>query len=212
MVERAASVAQVKTAKRRRQPAVTEDRILNVAERMFAESGFDAVSTKQLAREAGLTIGALYHHFPGKEAIYDAATRRVFARRSQTPAHLMEAGIEPRERLVRLVAHFVEALSVDRNFALLLRRELLDPRGEGAPGYLDFFRRNIALFKGSFRQVAPRADVDKGVATILALSFGFASMKGIYAVAPDVRPSLGTPRRIAEYAVAVLLDGGVAAK
>lgn len=36
---------------------------------MFGERGYDAASTNEILARAGLTRGALYHHFPSKEAI-----------------------------------------------------------------------------------------------------------------------------------------------
>ncbi|MFE2286529.1 ScbR family autoregulator-binding transcription factor [Streptomyces sp. NPDC059443] len=43
--------------------------ILEAAARVFDERGFDAASTNEILASTGLTRGALYHHFPSKEAI-----------------------------------------------------------------------------------------------------------------------------------------------
>ena len=49
--------------------------------------------------------------------------------------------------------------------------------------------------------------LDQAVATMLALIFGFANMRGIYALFPSVRKMLVTPEEIAEYATSLLLHG-----
>jgi TetR/AcrR family transcriptional regulator len=55
----------------------TRDLILDAAERLFAEHGFDGVSVRDLAAAAGLRNQAsLYHHFSNKQAIYEATLRR----------------------------------------------------------------------------------------------------------------------------------------
>ncbi|MEV6803916.1 ScbR family autoregulator-binding transcription factor [Streptomyces sp. NPDC051132] len=46
--------------------------ILEAAAAVFGERGYDAASTNEILARAGLTRGALYHHFPSKEAIASA--------------------------------------------------------------------------------------------------------------------------------------------
>ncbi len=59
------------------QEAPTKDRILDAAERLFAEHGFDGVSLRTIIAEAGVNLAAVHYHFHSKEALLDA----VFARR-----------------------------------------------------------------------------------------------------------------------------------
>jgi len=54
--------------------------VLEVAERHFAASGYEAASTEALVREAGLTRGALYHHFGSKRELFRAVARVVQSR------------------------------------------------------------------------------------------------------------------------------------
>ncbi|MER5767575.1 ScbR family autoregulator-binding transcription factor [Streptomyces sp. NPDC001985] len=46
--------------------------ILEAAADVFAENGYEGASTTAILAKTGLTRGALYHHFPSKEAIADA--------------------------------------------------------------------------------------------------------------------------------------------
>lgn len=55
----------------------TRDEILYTALHLFAQRGFDAVSTDMIARQLALTKGALYRHFENKQAIYDAIWQRM---------------------------------------------------------------------------------------------------------------------------------------
>lgn len=50
----------------------TKDKILKAALHLFSQSGFDAVSTSQIAESLSITKGALYRHFESKQAIFDA--------------------------------------------------------------------------------------------------------------------------------------------
>jgi AcrR family transcriptional regulator len=46
--------------------------LMAAARRLFGERGFAAVSIEEIASEAGVTRGALYHHFDSKEALFGA--------------------------------------------------------------------------------------------------------------------------------------------
>jgi AcrR family transcriptional regulator len=55
---------------------VTRDRILDVAEALFAARGFSGTSMRDIAADADLTAASLYNHFAGKEALYGAVLQR----------------------------------------------------------------------------------------------------------------------------------------
>ncbi len=55
----------------------TLETILTVALRHFGEYGFAATSLEEVVREAGVTRGALYHHFKGKQALFEAVIKRI---------------------------------------------------------------------------------------------------------------------------------------
>jgi AcrR family transcriptional regulator len=48
-----------------------------VATQLFAEYGFEDTSIEQVLRAADVSRGALYHHFPGKEALFEAVLEAV---------------------------------------------------------------------------------------------------------------------------------------
>lgn len=60
--------------------AVTRARILDAALELFADRGFYGTSMRQIAAAAGLTSGALYHHFESKEAILWGVLNDVMGR------------------------------------------------------------------------------------------------------------------------------------
>lgn len=62
---------QVKT-RRERYVESTRAALLETGRRFFAERGFTDVSAEELVRAAGLTRGALYHHFAGKQGLFEA--------------------------------------------------------------------------------------------------------------------------------------------
>lgn len=56
----------------------TKERLLDAAERLFAEKGFDEVSVRELAAVAGANVAAVNYHFQGKENLFSEVVRRRF--------------------------------------------------------------------------------------------------------------------------------------
>src|ERR1700733_11334533 len=54
--------------------AMTRERLLGEARRLFRERGYAATSLEQIAEAAGVTKGAIYGHFPSKEDLLISAT------------------------------------------------------------------------------------------------------------------------------------------
>ena len=64
---------------RNKYPEVTVERILDAAQRLFLEKGYDNTTIQDIVDElGGLTKGAVYHHFKSKEEIMDAVGDRMF--------------------------------------------------------------------------------------------------------------------------------------
>ena len=68
-----------KKLQRRRQPDVTRDKLLQAAFEEIYRRGFQAASLETILDQAGVTKGALYHHFPDKAALGHAVVDDVVA-------------------------------------------------------------------------------------------------------------------------------------
>ena len=56
----------------------TKTKILDVAEKLFAEVGIHATSIRKIVKEAGVNVASLHYHFGSKEAvIHQIITRRL---------------------------------------------------------------------------------------------------------------------------------------
>ena len=69
----------------------TAARLVATARRAFAERGFAQVSLDALAAEAGVTRGALHHHFTNKAGLFEAVLRAVDAEIGHELDRLYEA-------------------------------------------------------------------------------------------------------------------------
>ena len=68
----------VKTHKERSEQTIQS--VLEIAEAQFASLGYNGVATESVVEAAGLTRGALYHHFGSKQGLFEAVVERVQTR------------------------------------------------------------------------------------------------------------------------------------
>jgi AcrR family transcriptional regulator len=71
--------SQPQPGKRAAQGRATRDNLVEVATRLFAERGYEDTSIEDVLTATGVSRGALYHHFAGKEALFEAAVEQVEA-------------------------------------------------------------------------------------------------------------------------------------
>ncbi|MGS0562549.1 TetR/AcrR family transcriptional regulator [Microbacterium aurugineum] len=62
-------MATTKSGGRQEQSSERRDQIISIAARLIAKRGYSATTVRDIADEAGILSGSLYHHFSSKEAI-----------------------------------------------------------------------------------------------------------------------------------------------
>ena len=70
---------------RAEQRDATRQRIVDAAIETFAEHGFGASSTRDIATRAGVTQGLLTYHFASKDELWRAAADQIFGRSGRRP-------------------------------------------------------------------------------------------------------------------------------
>lgn len=145
----------------------TRERILDAAERTFAErGGADGASMRDLAAAAEVRLSQLSYYFGSKEALY----RAVFARRADALAlargtALSAAMAAPTPDIRAVVEAFIGPSVRQRfaegvqgaAFALMTAREAVDPR-ESARGVLaEHFDPTATEFLAAFTKLYPQA-------------------------------------------------------
>jgi AcrR family transcriptional regulator len=84
---------------RRQQYSATTKRVLvDVAEELFTEHGYTATSLDSIVAGAEVTKGALYHHFSGKQAVFEAVFDRVETRAAERIQQALSGHQDPWEK------------------------------------------------------------------------------------------------------------------
>ena len=73
---KSAEPSRARSAERRRDPEDTKERLLEAAERLFAQRGFEGTSLRAVTLAAGTSVSAAHYHFGSKEALLVATVRR----------------------------------------------------------------------------------------------------------------------------------------
>lgn len=155
----------------------TPERLLDAAERVFAQSGYRGARLEDIAAAAGIRRPSLLYHYPSKEQLYGAVVRRTFERLGDALTRAMgEPGSFP-ARFDAVVAAYAQFLADHPELARILVWELLDGQGPGRALLLE--------------QVVP----------ILDLVERFARIEGLR----DIRPGLPVRAAILQIASDALL-------
>lgn len=100
--------------------ALTRTALLAAGRKRFIEAGFAGAGTPDIVREAGVTRGALYHHFTDKTDLF----RAVYQAEAQTVARRVEAATshcaDAREALLLGAQAYFEAMAEPGRAALML--------------------------------------------------------------------------------------------
>lgn len=106
--------------------------ILDAARRVFEAEGLEGASMRAIAKEAGYTPGAIYFHFPNKEAIYATVLREMLDRLVAGVEAAVAAARTPQARLRAAALAFFDFFADDPrdlDFGFYLFRGGMRPRG-----------------------------------------------------------------------------------
>lgn len=81
----------------------TRDLIVEKADALFYEGGFEATSFADIAAAVGISRGNFYHHFKTKDAILDAVISRRQQRTSEMLDNWQAEGAAPRDRILSFI-------------------------------------------------------------------------------------------------------------
>jgi AcrR family transcriptional regulator len=90
---------QAAPGKRAAQGRATRGQLIEVATQLFTEHGYEGTSIEAVLSAAGVSRGALYHHFAGKEALFEAVLIAVSERVTVELGAVIEGCTDPVDAL-----------------------------------------------------------------------------------------------------------------
>jgi TetR/AcrR family transcriptional regulator len=114
-----------------RRPTDTRDRVLQVAQALFAERGYRGASLRDIAKRIGIKAPSLLHHFPSKQQLYLAVLDKMFES-LEDAANAIAWGRESRqERMRQAVTDAIDFIASRPDFVRIMWKEMADESGVG---------------------------------------------------------------------------------
>jgi AcrR family transcriptional regulator len=158
-----------------RTPKVVENRreqIIDAAINVFSQKGFNRTINQDIAHEAGITPGLIYHYFENKNALLQAIaeTRSPIRLIHSLPADMLE--LPPSQFLPLLITQALEIVESE-TFVKLIRifipEMLHNGYGEGlAPNFTQFLGQIVGFFSGYYAHQQELGNIRRADPTFLA--------------------------------------------
>lgn len=196
---------QIKSSRRsnRERSDATRGAILDAAHGLFVERGYAETSTPDIVAAAGLTRGALYHHFEDKKALFRAVAEREAGAVAATIEQATVDDLTPRDALISGARAFFDAMAAPGRIRILLLDgpAVLGTREMAA---IDAANAQKTLEDGLAEAMAPKV-VDRealaATATLLSAAFDRAALE----------IAAGAPTNLYVEAIGHLIDGLISA-
>jgi AcrR family transcriptional regulator len=147
-------------------PHETRTRILDAAEELFMQHGFEATSMRQLTAKAGANLAAVNYHFGSKDALIEAVFRRRLdpmnqARIAELEKVESQSGAAAAEAIIRAFLSPTLKLVEDakgggRNFIRLLGRTYTEPTKAIRQLIGQMYAPVMDRFKGALERALPQ--------------------------------------------------------
>jgi AcrR family transcriptional regulator len=163
---------------RRARTDVYRQHIVEAAERVFAERGFEQAKLQEISRRAGLSMGTIYAIFPGKSDLYRAILEARGGELRQLARGVASDDAAPREALDALGRLYVDYFVAHPDFLRLHLRSgtswALGPTTPAGDGQVALWREIHELQAEIFRRgVAQGVFVDEDPGTLAKLFTAF---------------------------------------
>ena len=147
--------------------------ILDIAERRMRQTGYNAVSYRDIANEMGIKSASLHYHFPKKEDLGAALTQRYSDNFSGALQDISSRESTPSARINAFVDIYSAALKQQRLVCLCA---VLGAESEGLPDRVNveiknFFDQNIGWLTQQYEDLG-KASPDSHAKTALSLLSG----------------------------------------
>lgn len=128
----------------------TRQAILDAAYTLFLEQGFHGTSMRQIATRAGLALGSIYNHFPGKEAIFSVLILEYHPIRAILPMLESVPGDTVESFARNAALAIVSTLGSQPEFLKLFLIEIIEFNAVHAPALFQSIRPGLAALLQRF--------------------------------------------------------------
>lgn len=147
--------------------------ILEVAEGLFAEHGYEGTSVRALAKKARINVAMISYYFGSKEKLFESLVEYRAGSARQKLQSLNQKEYDPLLKIELLVDFYVDRIFDNHLFHKILQREIaLQQRSRMHEAISEILLRNIHEIKkmirdGQRRKIFRNVDVECTIATLI---------------------------------------------
>ena len=161
-------------------------RILQVAEKLFAEKGFDGTSIRNISKEAKINIAMVSYYFGSKEKMLESL---IYFRTSDLKIQLeniMRENISPLEKINKLIELYIARINKNKCIYRIMHFELSSQRAIDIKAFTDVKKSNLESLEKIINEGQEKGIFNKNVnialipPTIMGTFFHFQMSKPFY--------------------------------
>lgn len=144
-----------------------KDHILDVAERVFSDNGFDGSSTRMISGEAGVNMAMLNYYFGSKEGLFLAVIgRKISSFKDILVTISGDSNLSQWEKVVRYIDLYSEKIVSNNCFQKLIYQEMgMNRRTELADNIRQILMQNVIEFRKILQDGIDNGEFKKDIDT-----------------------------------------------
>ena len=168
--------------------------ILQVAEQLFAEEGFDGTSVRDIAKKANVNIAMISYYFGSKEKLLEALVVNRIADMHLQLENLYNENISPIEKVDKMVELYISRIKKNRCIYQILHFEFSTKKRElNFDSFTEMKKSNLETFKNIIKEGQDSGEFQKDInldllpPIIMGTYFQFHMNKPLYVKILDLR-------------------------
>ena len=139
--------------------------IMETAEKLFADKGFDGASVRDIADEAGVNVAMISYYFGSKEKLLEA----LFMYRASGTSQVLEGMLQnkelsPLQKVNVMIDYFIDKFHTQHCFhKIMMREQVTNQRGVTSELIQEYKKRNQQLVKQLIQEGQKTGDFSKNI-------------------------------------------------
>ena len=120
--------------------------ILQVAEKLFAEEGFDGTSVRDIAKKASINVAMISYYFGSKAKLLEAIVINRIGSLGLKLENLVQENISPIQKMDRIIEYYIHQVNSNRHIHQILQQESKNKKREiNLEAFIEVKKNNLKL-------------------------------------------------------------------
>ncbi len=146
--------------------------IIDIAEKLFAENGYDATSVRDIAHDAGINVAMISYYFGSKEKLMEALFERKSTNiRIKVENLIQNENLSPLQKINVLIDDYIEKFIAQQGFhKIMMREQIIEKDTTVASIILELKKRNLESIKLLIQEGQKSGSFIKNIDVVLMMT------------------------------------------